>query len=154
MWWHRVTHGRGSEGETGEWSEYPVPFTLPRNMVYPTLLPLMRTPQEPVVDRTDVPADLNRLVRFAERRNMVSARVPSHIKRSLPPVNNNILRAPLPLFVHESEVVEKGAEHLRTGLVSTHARSVGASSLFCAPVAWVLSVKRHNQQVQGVSLLW
>ena len=20
MWWHTVTHGRGSEGETGEWS--------------------------------------------------------------------------------------------------------------------------------------
>jgi hypothetical protein len=30
------------------------------------------------------PADLNGLVRFAERRNMVSARVPSHFKRSLP----------------------------------------------------------------------
>jgi len=29
------------------------------------------------------PADLNGLVRFAERRNMVSARVPSHFKRSL-----------------------------------------------------------------------
>ena len=22
MWWHTVTHGRGSEGETGEWSGY------------------------------------------------------------------------------------------------------------------------------------
>jgi len=21
MWWHTVTHGRGSEGETGEWNE-------------------------------------------------------------------------------------------------------------------------------------
>jgi len=20
MWWHTVTHGRGSEGESGEWS--------------------------------------------------------------------------------------------------------------------------------------
>ena len=29
------------------------------------------------------PADLNRLVRFAERRNLVSARVPSHFKCSL-----------------------------------------------------------------------
>jgi len=29
-------------------------------------------------------ADLNGLVRFAERRNVVSARVPSHFKRSLP----------------------------------------------------------------------
>ena len=30
------------------------------------------------------PADLNGLVRFAERRNLVSARVPSHFKPSLP----------------------------------------------------------------------
>ena len=30
------------------------------------------------------PADLNGLVRFAERRNLVSARVPPHFKRSLP----------------------------------------------------------------------
>jgi hypothetical protein len=34
---------------------------------------------------TDAPADLNGLVRFAERRNLVSARVPSHFKRSLVP---------------------------------------------------------------------
>jgi hypothetical protein len=30
------------------------------------------------------PADLNGLVRFSERRNLVSAHVPSHFKRSLP----------------------------------------------------------------------
>jgi hypothetical protein len=30
------------------------------------------------------PADLNGLVRFADGRNLVSARVPSHFKRSLP----------------------------------------------------------------------
>ena len=51
--------------------------------MYPALLPLMRTPRLPVVDRTDAPADLNGLVLFAERRNLVSARVPSHFKRSL-----------------------------------------------------------------------
>jgi hypothetical protein len=78
MWWHTVTYGRGSEGETGEWSGYPVPFTLPRNMVYPGLLPLMRTPRLPVVDWTDAPADVNGLVRCAERRNLVSVPVPSH----------------------------------------------------------------------------
>ena len=43
----------------------------------------MRTPRLPVVDGTDATVDLNGLVRFAERRNMVSARVPSHFKRSL-----------------------------------------------------------------------
>jgi len=53
-------------------------------MVYPALLLLMRTPRLPVVDWTDDPGDLNGLVRFAERRNLVSARVPSHFKRSLP----------------------------------------------------------------------
>jgi len=44
-------------------------------MVYPALLSLMRTPRLPIVDWTDAPADLNGLVRFAERRNLVSARV-------------------------------------------------------------------------------
>ena len=47
-------------------------------MVYPALLPLMHAPRLPVVERTDAPADLNGLVRFAERPNLVSARVPSH----------------------------------------------------------------------------
>jgi len=47
-------------------------------MVYPSLLPLMRTPRLPVVDWTEPNANLNGLVRFAERRNIVSARVPSH----------------------------------------------------------------------------
>jgi len=47
-------------------------------MVYPALLPLMRTPRLPVVNWTDAPADLNGLVRFAERRNLVSASLPSH----------------------------------------------------------------------------
>jgi hypothetical protein len=53
-------------------------------MVYAALLPLMRTPRVPVVDLTDAPAVLNGLVRFAERRNLVSARVPLHFKGSLP----------------------------------------------------------------------
>ena len=53
-------------------------------MVYPALLQLMHTPRLPIVDRTDTPADLNGLVRFAERRNLVFLRVPAHFKRSLP----------------------------------------------------------------------
>jgi len=52
-------------------------------MVYPVLLPLMRTSRLPAVDLTDAPTDLSGLVRFGERRNLVSARVPSHFKRSL-----------------------------------------------------------------------
>ena len=54
-------------------------------MVYPALLPLMRTPRLPAVNWNDNPlADLNGLVRFTEIRNMVSARVPSHFNWLLP----------------------------------------------------------------------
>jgi hypothetical protein len=58
-------------------------WSAPRNMVYPALLPLMRTIQLPVVDWNEAHADLNGLVCFAERRNLVSARVPTHFKRNL-----------------------------------------------------------------------
>ena len=54
-WCHTVTQGRGSEWETGEWSGYPVLFTLPGNMVYPALLQLMCTTRLPSVDWTDAP---------------------------------------------------------------------------------------------------
>ena len=56
MWWHTLTHRRGSEEETGEWSGLPVPFTLPQNMVYPALLPLMRKPLLPTIDWTEAPS--------------------------------------------------------------------------------------------------
>jgi hypothetical protein len=52
----------------------------------PALLTMMRTPRLPAVDWTDAPADLNGLVRFGKRRNLVSARVPSRFKRSLLPL--------------------------------------------------------------------
>ena len=52
-------------------------------MVYPPLLTLMRTPRLPAVDWTDSPADLNGLVRLDERRNVVSARVPSGSARAV-----------------------------------------------------------------------
>jgi len=79
-----------------------LPFTLTRNMVYPALLQLMRVPRLPVVDRTDAPADLNGLVRFAERRNLVYARVPSHFKRS--PTRNypQSVRTTYTVFIYSS----------------------------------------------------
>ena len=58
-------------------------FTLPRNTV-------MLTPRLPVGDWTEAPADLNGLLRFAEGPNLVSARVPSHFKRSLPTCVNRM----------------------------------------------------------------
>jgi hypothetical protein len=53
-------------------------------MVYLELIPLMRTTRLPAVECIDNPADLNGLVLSAKRRNLDSARVPSHYKRSLP----------------------------------------------------------------------
>jgi hypothetical protein len=85
--WNLMARGDAWEGKwKGNWRmEWVVAstLTLPWNMVYPALLPLMRTPRLPAVDWTDAPADLNGLVRFAEGRNLVSARVPSHFKRCL-----------------------------------------------------------------------
>jgi hypothetical protein len=77
--WRREGKWRGNWRM--EW--VAITFHTTSAQVYPALLPLMRTPRLPVVDWTDVPVDLNGLVRFAERRNLVSARVPSHFKRSL-----------------------------------------------------------------------
>ena len=72
-------------------------LTLPRNVVYPALLPLMRTPRLPAVDWTDAPADLNGLFRFGGRRNLVSARVPSRFRRTLHRVLLVVLLHPLSL---------------------------------------------------------
>ena len=57
--------------------------------MYPALLPLISTPRLPAVDWTDAPADLNGLVRFAERRNLVPARVLTHFNWPLP-ANKNL----------------------------------------------------------------
>ena len=54
------------------------PCTVRRNTVYTIAVRWStHTPRLPVVDWTDTPTALNGLVRFAERPNLVSARVPS-----------------------------------------------------------------------------
>ena len=58
-------------------------LTPPPNVVCPALLKLMRTPRLPAVDWTDAPTDLNGLVRFGERRKLVSAGVPSRSARAI-----------------------------------------------------------------------
>ena len=85
-----MAHGDAREGKwRGNWRMEWVAstLTLPPNMAYPALLKLMRTPRLPAVDWTDTHTDLNGLVRFEERRNLVSALVPSrsaiHIKSIL-----------------------------------------------------------------------
>jgi len=53
--WNVMAHSDAREGKwRGNWRKEWV-ATLPRNMVHPTLLPLMCTPRLPVVDRTDAP---------------------------------------------------------------------------------------------------
>jgi len=82
-----VAHGDAREGKwRGNWRMEWVASTLtwPWNVAYPALLTLMRTPWLPAVDWTESPTDLNGLVRFGERRNLVSARVPSGSARALP----------------------------------------------------------------------
>ena len=69
----------------GNWRMEWVTSTLtpPPNVIYPALLKLMRTTRLPAVDWTDAPTDLNGLVRFGERRNLVSTRVPSRSARAI-----------------------------------------------------------------------
>jgi len=83
-----MAHGDAREekwrGKRGmEWVASSLALHL--NAVYPTLLPLMRTPRLPTADWTDTPADINGLVRFAGRPNLASAHVPSHSVFTLPP---------------------------------------------------------------------
>ena len=84
-----VAHGDAREGKwRGNWRMEWVASTLtpPPNVVCPALLKLMRTTRLPAVDWTDASTDLNGLVRFGERRNLVSAHVPSRSARAIPSV--------------------------------------------------------------------
>ena len=81
-----VAHGDTREGKWREnWRMEWVASTLtpPPNVVYPALLKLMRKSRLPAVDWTDAPTDLNGLVRFGERRYLVSGRVPSCSARAI-----------------------------------------------------------------------
>ena len=81
-----VTNGDAREGKwRGNWRMEWVASTLtpPPNMVYAALLKLMLASRLPAVDWTEAPTDLNGLVPFGERRNLVSARVPSRSERAI-----------------------------------------------------------------------
>jgi hypothetical protein len=84
--WNLMEYGDAWEGKWrgNWWMEWLAStLTLPQNMVYQALLPLTCTPRLPVVNWTDTLAYLSGLVCFAERCDLVSARVPSHFKHSL-----------------------------------------------------------------------
>ena len=85
--WNLMAHGDAWEEKwRGNWRMEWVAstLTLPQNVVYPALLTLMRTPRLPAFDWTYAPADLNGLVCFGKRRNLVSAHVPSSFKHTIP----------------------------------------------------------------------
>ena len=91
--WNLMAHSDAREGKwRGDWRMEWVAstLTLPRNVVYPALPPLMRIPRLPAFYRTDAPADLNGLFRFGERRNLVSVLVPSRFKRSVPQFSQGV----------------------------------------------------------------
>ena len=79
--------------------------------MYPALLQLTCTFRLPVVDWTDAPVDVNGRVRVAERRNVVSARVPSHFKRSiiiLYPVGLEMCWLSYQLYVNDAKRILNG----------------------------------------------
>jgi hypothetical protein len=103
LWWHTAMLGKGNEGATGEWTGYPARFALPRSIASPAqykCYQLTRTPRLPIIDWTVAPAESHGLVRSTERRNLVSARVPSHLKFTL--FLRHIRKFPSPYLVPQT----------------------------------------------------
>jgi hypothetical protein len=84
--WNVMAHGDARKGKRrGNWWMEWVASTLHTTSEHGVSnITTANAHTSAVVDWTDPPSpDLNKLVRFAERRNLVSARVPSHFKCSL-----------------------------------------------------------------------
>jgi hypothetical protein len=84
-WWHTVTHRKGSEGETGEWSGSQYSHTTLEHGVSSITNADAHT--SAASSQLDSPADLRGLIRFSGRQNVVSARVPSGFKQAI--LNNS-----------------------------------------------------------------
>jgi len=114
-------------------------------MVYPALLPLMRTTRLPVASNLHTTsehgvtsittadahisvaisrlnwrtlADLNGLVRFAERRNLVSARVPSHFNW---PLSSDVCKR-VPTFILRAVTQRQMLQHLGINAITSWSR--------------------------------
>jgi hypothetical protein len=91
--WNVMAHVDAREGKwRGNWRMEWVANNLHTTSERGVSSITMRTRRLSIGDWTDAPADLNGLVRFAERRNLVSGRVPSQFKRSLLVVLYNIIK--------------------------------------------------------------
>jgi hypothetical protein len=119
----------------------------------------MRAPWLPVVDWTDAPTDLNGLVRFAERRNLVSARVPSHFKRGLHTITTAIETVSLgaagwPCGVNKLEDVNQH-DHLEDCTIWQHSTSVTSPSLHSwYPCPYVTSSTSPGSTMQLTQTHW
>jgi len=70
-WWHMVTHGRGSEGEIGEVGSHTLHTTSEHGVSNITTADVHTLAASSRLNWRPL-GDLNGLVSFAERRNLVS----------------------------------------------------------------------------------
>ena len=85
------------------------------------------------------PRQLNGLVRFAERWNLVSARVPSHFKRSLPPTWL------LPRFASNCDL--RGSGRANVSCDARH-KTYRPSVYFCANLPFLILVQETRGRVK------
>jgi len=87
----------------------PVLFTLPRNMVYPALLPLLRTPRLPVVDWTDAPCRFKWTRPVSPKDEIWFLRLRHHISKAVHKWQFRLItRGKLHWRVYRSTVTDSG----------------------------------------------
>ena len=92
---------------------------------------------------------LNRLVRFAERTNLVSAGVPSHFKRALPVVTQHVTARVVPRVTGVCTV-----QTVRRSAGSRRVTSNGRSSLLLAPSIAVQFITPNEVNISSVALFY
>ena len=138
-----MAHGGAREGNWRgnmrmEWAARNL--ALYRKTVYPALLPLMRTHRLPAADWTEPHADLNGLVRFAERPNLVSARVPSRFERALLPLMRTLRLNWLVRLAQRRNLVSANvSSHFKRSLRLNVGRASGEASFICRNVWEVIA---------------
>jgi hypothetical protein len=135
-WMGKLVNGMGSQHRSSVASTL---HTTSEHGVSRLLL-LMRTPPLTVGYWTDTPADFKRLIRFAERRNLVSARAPSYFIRSLLSLSQNAVgvAARNIHYVHKEVILEDGSvissaphTHEHKHVMSQWISAVGVAPVYC-----------------------